>query len=309
MVDWACFLGRANSPAGWTDDTIDSRAAARQPTRRPARSGPLWVYTPPGYDDGDHPVPGRLRHPGVHRPRGDVGEPDAVPAAVPRDRRRRLRPRRGARLHRGLRRRVDGLRRVAVRRLARHRPVPLVPVRRGGAVGRRAVPDDRRPRPRGDLRQVVRRVRRDDHADAAAGPVRRARHPRRRLRCTSSATSPSSARRSATCARTTATSCAGGTTSGPARRSPRTPTSACSALLGCAACFSARPDGTPELPFDPRTGALRPEVWQRWLDWDPVRMVDRYADALRSLRLDLDRRRHEGRVLPRPGCGGVPGRA
>ena len=56
-------------------------------------------------------------------------------------------------------------------------------------------------------------------------------------------------------------------------------------LLGCAACFSARPDGTPELPFDPRTGAVRLDVWQRWLDWDPVRMVDRYADALRSLDL------------------------
>jgi hypothetical protein len=54
--------------------------------------------------------------------------------------------------------------------------------------------------------------------------------------------------------------------------------------LGCAACFSAREDGTPELPFDPRSGELRPEVWSRWLDWDPVRMVDRYADALRSLR-------------------------
>src|SRR6266511_367328 len=54
--------------------------------------------------------------------------------------------------------------------------------------------------------------------------------------------------------------------------------------LGVAACFSADTDGTPELPFDPRTGELRPAVWQRWLDWDPVRMVDRYADALRSLR-------------------------
>jgi S-formylglutathione hydrolase FrmB len=54
-------------------------------------------------------------------------------------------------------------------------------------------------------------------------------------------------------------------------------------LLGCTACFSANEDGTPELPFDPRTGVLRPEVWQRWLDWDPVRMIDRYADALRSL--------------------------
>ena len=55
-------------------------------------------------------------------------------------------------------------------------------------------------------------------------------------------------------------------------------------LLGVAACFSARQDGTPELPFDPVTGVLRQDVWQRWLDWDPVRMVPRYADALRSLR-------------------------
>jgi len=55
-------------------------------------------------------------------------------------------------------------------------------------------------------------------------------------------------------------------------------------LLGVAACFSADPDGTPELPFDPETGVLRPDVWQRWLDWDPVRMVPKYADTLRSLR-------------------------
>ncbi|MEX0675364.1 MAG: alpha/beta hydrolase-fold protein [Gaiellaceae bacterium] len=38
-----------------------------------------------------------------------------------------------------------------------------------------------------------------------------------------------------------------------------------------------------ELPFD-STGRLIPEVWERWLEWDPVRMADRYADALRSLR-------------------------
>jgi len=55
-------------------------------------------------------------------------------------------------------------------------------------------------------------------------------------------------------------------------------------LLGVAACFSAHEDGTVELPFDPRTGAIRPEAWERWLDWDPVRMVPRYAGALRSLR-------------------------
>jgi S-formylglutathione hydrolase FrmB len=57
-------------------------------------------------------------------------------------------------------------------------------------------------------------------------------------------------------------------------------------LLGCSACFSAREDGTPELPFDARTGEVRPEAWQRWLDWDPVRMVDvdAYAEAMRSMR-------------------------
>jgi hypothetical protein len=55
-------------------------------------------------------------------------------------------------------------------------------------------------------------------------------------------------------------------------------------LLGVSACFSAREDGSVDLPFDPATGVLRPEVWQRWLDWDPVRMVPKYADALRPLR-------------------------
>lgn len=55
-------------------------------------------------------------------------------------------------------------------------------------------------------------------------------------------------------------------------------------VLGIAACFSADDDGTPVLPFDPRTGVIDEPVWQRWLDWDPVRMVPRYADAMRSMR-------------------------
>ena len=38
-----------------------------------------------------------------------------------------------------------------------------------------------------------------------------------------------------------------------------------------------------ELPFD-ATGRLRPGVWERWLAWDPVRMVERHADALRGMR-------------------------
>ena len=55
-------------------------------------------------------------------------------------------------------------------------------------------------------------------------------------------------------------------------------------ILGCTAAFSPAPDGTPQLPFDPRTGQIIAERWDRWLAWDPVRMTDRYADALRSQR-------------------------
>jgi S-formylglutathione hydrolase FrmB len=54
--------------------------------------------------------------------------------------------------------------------------------------------------------------------------------------------------------------------------------------LGVSAAFSATADGTPELPFDPHTGVIQEAVWQRWLDWDPVRMVPRYAEAMRSQR-------------------------
>ncbi|HXL90095.1 MAG TPA: alpha/beta hydrolase-fold protein [Streptosporangiaceae bacterium] len=55
-------------------------------------------------------------------------------------------------------------------------------------------------------------------------------------------------------------------------------------LLGVAACFSAGEDGSVELPFDPLTGVLRPQIWQRWLDWDPVRMAPAHVGALRGLR-------------------------
>lgn len=55
-------------------------------------------------------------------------------------------------------------------------------------------------------------------------------------------------------------------------------------LLGVSACFSADDDGTVHLPLDPRNGRLDEEIWQRWLAWDPVRMVAGHADALRGLR-------------------------
>jgi hypothetical protein len=67
-------------------------------------------------------------------------------------------------------------------------------------------------------------------------------------------------------------------------------------LLGIwamAACYSAEPDGTVTLPFDPATGRLQDEVWARWLALDPVRMAAGHADQLRALRgiyLDAGRR-------------------
>lgn len=51
-----------------------------------------------------------------------------------------------------------------------------------------------------------------------------------------------------------------------------------------AACYSADDDGTVQLPYDVETGRMREDVWARWLEKDPVRMVAGHADALRSMR-------------------------
>jgi hypothetical protein len=51
-----------------------------------------------------------------------------------------------------------------------------------------------------------------------------------------------------------------------------------------AACYSTDEDGTVQLPYSTDTGELRPDVWERWLAWDPVRMARERADALRSMR-------------------------
>jgi S-formylglutathione hydrolase FrmB len=58
-------------------------------------------------------------------------------------------------------------------------------------------------------------------------------------------------------------------------------------IVAMAACYSPTP-GAPlnlDLPFDLHTCALYPDVWARWQTWDPINMLDRYAEALRSLRL------------------------
>lgn len=57
--------------------------------------------------------------------------------------------------------------------------------------------------------------------------------------------------------------------------------------IAMAACFDPQPehpDGF-ELPVDLDTGRIRTQRWERWLSWDPVRMIPNHLDALRSLRL------------------------
>lgn len=59
------------------------------------------------------------------------------------------------------------------------------------------------------------------------------------------------------------------------------------AMAAMASCYSPNPDSPFgfDLPFNPNTGELHPEVWQRWLAHDPVEMVQGYGDALKSLNL------------------------
>jgi len=51
-----------------------------------------------------------------------------------------------------------------------------------------------------------------------------------------------------------------------------------------AACYSTDADGSVRLPFEVETGRIIPDVWGRWLRWDPVRMASDHAEALRSMR-------------------------
>jgi enterochelin esterase family protein len=58
-------------------------------------------------------------------------------------------------------------------------------------------------------------------------------------------------------------------------------------ILAMAACYS--PDPAAELgvglPFDLASGLPRDDVFARWLEFDPLRLLGAHADALRSLRL------------------------
>jgi len=58
-------------------------------------------------------------------------------------------------------------------------------------------------------------------------------------------------------------------------------------IYAYAAAYSpdeSRP-GKALLPFEPDTGRLIPDVWERWLAWDPVRLAPQHLEALKSMRL------------------------
>ena len=61
-------------------------------------------------------------------------------------------------------------------------------------------------------------------------------------------------------------------------------------VYGYAACYSPDPDrpGRALIPFDTH-GRLIDDVWDQWLEKDPVRMAPDHADALKSMhRIYLD---------------------
>ncbi len=55
-------------------------------------------------------------------------------------------------------------------------------------------------------------------------------------------------------------------------------------IIGMSACYSPR-GADFDLPFDLKTGEIRDEIWAKWLEHDPVRLVEKYAENLKSLKL------------------------
>ncbi len=58
-------------------------------------------------------------------------------------------------------------------------------------------------------------------------------------------------------------------------------------VLAMSSAYSPDP-GEPlgiALPFEPRTGRFRPEVWDRWMAWDPVTLATEKGDVLKDFHL------------------------
>ena len=58
-------------------------------------------------------------------------------------------------------------------------------------------------------------------------------------------------------------------------------------LLAMAPCFAPNVNKSAifgDLFFDIKSGAILENIWEKYLAWDPIRMIDKYADALRTLK-------------------------
>ena len=58
-------------------------------------------------------------------------------------------------------------------------------------------------------------------------------------------------------------------------------------VLAMAAHYSPNPDSElgVDLPFNVDTGELLDDVWKRWLAWDPTKIIGKYSENLRKLKL------------------------
>jgi len=59
-------------------------------------------------------------------------------------------------------------------------------------------------------------------------------------------------------------------------------------IVGMASCYSPNPKRKEynfDLPFDIYTGELIPAVWNKWLKFDPVRLVGQYKENLKKLKM------------------------
>ncbi len=59
-------------------------------------------------------------------------------------------------------------------------------------------------------------------------------------------------------------------------------------IVGMSACYSPNPkrrDYNFDLPFDIYSGEIIPQIWNKWLKFDPVRLVSKYKSNLKKLKL------------------------
>ena len=272
MLPWSAEL------AGRIDEHVITSELLRGNPLGDPHERPLRVYVPPGYDDEPdrrypavYVIQGYTGHVAMWRNRSPFRQPfpetaDAVFAA-----RRGTAARSWSTSTRG------PLRRQPVRRLPGHRPVPLLPVRRGGALGGRALPYAGRGREHraitgkssGGFGAMITPMLRPDLFGALATHAGDSLYELCYIpEFGESSRAPAGLRR-----RHLALV---GATSARRISFTKEADTSCSSCYGVRGLLLRRRRTAPPSCRSTRTPAvIRPEVWQRWLDWDPVRMVPR----------------------------------